>query len=70
MKPIATGDDVAALGIPPGPAIGQLLRELRAAQASGQVRSRAGALRWLAGAVARSRDRRERMLTRPGKRGG
>jgi tRNA nucleotidyltransferase (CCA-adding enzyme) len=57
LRPLATGDDVGALGVPPGPAIGEILRELRAAQAAGQVRSRTGALRWLTGAVARSRAR-------------
>jgi tRNA nucleotidyltransferase (CCA-adding enzyme) len=53
--PLATGDDLTALGIPPGPAIGELLRELREAQAAGKIRSRAGALRWLTGAAARGR---------------
>jgi tRNA nucleotidyltransferase (CCA-adding enzyme) len=61
LQPLATGDDVVALGVAPGPAVGELLRELRAAQALGKVRSRAGALRWLRGAVARSRAGRERM---------
>jgi len=58
LRPLATGDDLAALGIPAGPAVGDLLRRLRAAQAAGEVRSRAGALRWLTGAVARGRARR------------
>ena len=57
MRKLATGDDVAALGIPAGPATGELLRGLRAAQAAGKVRSRTGALRWLTGAVARNRAR-------------
>ena len=68
MRPLATGDDVAAFGVSAGPVTGEILRALRAAQAAGQVRSRTGALRWLAGAVARSRE--EASLTRPGKRGG
>jgi tRNA nucleotidyltransferase (CCA-adding enzyme) len=70
LPPLATGDDVAALGIPPGPVLGDILRGLRAAQAAGQVRSRPGALRWLQGAVARGRGRKDVPLTRPGKRGG
>jgi tRNA nucleotidyltransferase (CCA-adding enzyme) len=57
LRALATGDDVGALGVPPGPAIGEILRALRAAQAAGQVRSRTGALRWLTGAVARGRAR-------------
>ena len=70
LSPLATGDDLVALGMSPGPAMGALLRELRAAQAAGRVRSRAGALRWLRGAVARGRERGEASLTRPGRRGG
>src|SRR5262249_53871592 len=57
MRPLATGDDVASLGISAGPATGDILRALRAAQVAGEVRSRPGALRWLTGAVARSRAR-------------
>ena len=70
LRPLATGDDVAALGVPPGPAVGELLRELRTGQAVGQVRSRAGAIRWLRRAVDRDRARRKAPLTRPGKGGG
>jgi tRNA nucleotidyltransferase (CCA-adding enzyme) len=57
MRALATGEDVAALGVLAGPATGEILRGLRAAQAAGQVRSRSGALRWLTGAVARGRAR-------------
>jgi tRNA nucleotidyltransferase (CCA-adding enzyme) len=57
VRALATGEDVAALGVPAGPATGEILRGLRAAQVAGQVRSRTGALRWLTGAVARSRAR-------------
>jgi tRNA nucleotidyltransferase (CCA-adding enzyme) len=70
LTPLATGDDIAALGVPPGPVIGELLRGLRAEQAAGRVRTRAGAIRWLTGAVARGRARRKAPLTRPGKGGG
>ena len=59
IRPLATGDDVAALGVPPGPEIGAILRGLMAAQADGHVRSRTGALRWLQGTVARGRGRGE-----------
>ena len=57
-------------GRPPGPAVGEILKGLRAAQAAGHVRSRAGALRWLTGAVAPGRGRGKASLTRPGKGGG
>jgi tRNA nucleotidyltransferase (CCA-adding enzyme) len=71
LRPLATGDDLAALGVAPGPAVGQVLRKLRAAQAGGEVRSRAGALRWLTGVVARGRARAGKAsLTRPGTGGG
>jgi tRNA nucleotidyltransferase (CCA-adding enzyme) len=70
LPPLATGDDLATLGVPPGPGMGALLRELRAAQAAGRVRNRAGALRWLQGAVARGRGRKTASLTRQGKGGG
>jgi hypothetical protein len=58
-KTLATGEDILALGVAAGPTVGELLRELRAVQAAGRIRSRAGALRWLAGAVARGRGRRK-----------
>jgi tRNA nucleotidyltransferase (CCA-adding enzyme) len=70
LPTLATGDDVAALGIPPGPRVGAVLRRLRAAQAGRRVRSRTGALRWLARVVSRGRARRQAPLTRPGKGGG
>jgi putative nucleotidyltransferase with HDIG domain len=47
--PLVRGDDVmAAFGLPPGPAVGRLLRRAREAQALGLVRSREEALAWLA----------------------
>jgi tRNA nucleotidyltransferase (CCA-adding enzyme) len=54
-KTLATGDDILALGVRAGPVVGRLLREIRTMQAAGRIRSRAGALRWLAGAVVRDR---------------
>ena len=41
------GDDLAKLGVPQGPAMGLVLRSLRAAELDGQVRSRAGAERFV-----------------------
>lgn len=66
---LVTGDDVAALGVPPGPRIGEMLKAVRAAQAAGQFRSRAGALRLLQGIVGQPPSGNT-TLTRPGKRGG
>ncbi len=47
--PLVTGDDLMALGIPPGKRYSQLLRKIRAAQLDGQVKNKAEAL-----ALARS----------------
>jgi tRNA nucleotidyltransferase (CCA-adding enzyme) len=57
LRPLATGDDIQRLGVPPGPAVGALLRGLLAAQAAGGVRSRPAALRWLRAAVMRDSRR-------------
>jgi tRNA nucleotidyltransferase (CCA-adding enzyme) len=50
---LVTGDDVRAMGLAPGPAVGRILDELCAAQAAGRVRTRSGALAWARAAVAR-----------------
>ena len=42
--PLVTGDDLQALGIPPGPEYGTLLPRIRAAQLDGEIRSRTEAL--------------------------
>jgi hypothetical protein len=43
-EPLVTGKDLLELGLKPGPAIGRLLTELRAAQMTGAVANRAAAL--------------------------
>jgi tRNA nucleotidyltransferase/poly(A) polymerase len=54
--PLVRGEDVmAALGLAPGPAVGEALRRVREAQALGLVRTRADALAWLAQAGAGER---------------
>jgi len=45
--PFLDGDDLLALGVPRGPAVGLVLRSLRAAQLDSKVRSRAGAERFV-----------------------
>jgi len=46
--PLVTGDDVMSiLGIPEGPLVGQVLEDVREAQASGAIRTRAEALSYL-----------------------
>ncbi|RMG36424.1 MAG: HD domain-containing protein [Gammaproteobacteria bacterium] len=51
-RPLLGGRDLIALGVPPGPRIGELLARLREAQAAGEVTDREGALQrvaqWLA----------------------
>ena len=44
---LLNGDDLAALGIPPGPQYRPLLAGLRAAQLDGHVRTRAEAEQWV-----------------------
>ncbi|NPA26767.1 MAG: CCA tRNA nucleotidyltransferase [Chloroflexi bacterium] len=47
LPPLLTGHDLRAMGLKPGPHIGQLLRELRAAQVEGRVRTRDEALAYV-----------------------
>ncbi len=70
LRPLATGADVGALGVPPGPAVGRLLRELLAAQAAGRVRRRPDALRWLRTAIGGKAAEPGAELTLSGQRGG
>ena len=61
--PLVTGDDLQALGIPPGPDYGPLLRRIRAAQLDGDVRGRADALamarKWTVEGETRSEEKGE-----------
>jgi poly(A) polymerase len=45
--PLLTGDDLIALGIKPGPALGALLADLRERQLQGELTSRSEALEWV-----------------------
>ncbi len=54
--PLATGDDVLALGVPRGPRIGRLLREVQERQLEGDLHTREEALAWLRAAVAAPPD--------------
>jgi tRNA nucleotidyltransferase/poly(A) polymerase len=47
IPPLVTGDDLLALGIKPGPAMGELLTEVRDRQLGEELKSRAEALEWL-----------------------
>jgi len=54
-EPLLRGRDVLDLGLPPGPAVGQLLAEVYEAQLDGQVADREQALAALARLVERAR---------------
>ena len=45
--PLLGGDDLIALGIPPGPIFSRLLKRARAAQLDGEINDRQEALRWI-----------------------
>jgi hypothetical protein len=47
IPPLLTGDDLKALGVPSGPAMGALLTEIRDLQLAEELRSREEALTWL-----------------------
>jgi hypothetical protein len=48
-EPLVRGEDVLRQGVPQGPRIGQLLEEVREAQAVGEITTRDEALAWLRG---------------------
>ena len=50
--PLLTGRDCIALGLPPGPRIGELLREAQELQLNGEVRTAQEALEWAKGRLA------------------
>jgi tRNA nucleotidyltransferase (CCA-adding enzyme) len=52
VRPLLTGDDLQAMGLPPGPRLGQLLGRLQAAQVAGRLRSREAAAAWVRRALA------------------
>ncbi len=53
VRPILRGDDLLKLGVPRGPEIAEVLRELRAAKLDGEVKSRAGEERFVEAYLAR-----------------
>ena len=52
--PLLNGNDVMALGLAPGPRIGELLEALREAQATGEVSTRSEAQIWATGMISTS----------------
>ena len=46
-KPLVTGDDLKAMGVPPSPRMGELLKAVYMAQIRGEVSSRSEAMTWV-----------------------
>jgi tRNA nucleotidyltransferase (CCA-adding enzyme) len=53
LRPLLSGDDLQAMGVAPGPRLGALLDDLRAAQAAGRLAGRGEARAWVRRALAR-----------------
>ena len=54
--PLLTGDDLIALGMKPGPAMGKLLAELREKQLQDELKTKAKALKWAKNQIAASEN--------------
>jgi tRNA nucleotidyltransferase (CCA-adding enzyme) len=54
VRPLLRGDDLPALGVPPGKPIGEVLARLRAAKLDGEVRTRADEERLVRDGFARN----------------
>jgi poly(A) polymerase len=52
--PLLTGDDLIALGLEAGPALGALLAEIREKQLQDELKSKAEALKWAKGRIAKT----------------
>jgi hypothetical protein len=54
VRPLLRGDDLLALGIPPGKSVGEVLARLRAAKLDGEVKTRADEERLVRDGLARN----------------
>jgi poly(A) polymerase len=50
--PLLKGDDLMALGLKPGPALGALLAEIREKQLQDELKTKAGARKWAKARIA------------------
>jgi poly(A) polymerase len=50
--PLLTGDDLIALGLKPGPALGALLAEIREQQLQDELKTKTAARKWVKGRIA------------------
>jgi hypothetical protein len=57
--PLLTGHDLLALGLTPGPTVGQILREVEELQLEERLKSRAEALEYAKSRVAEAREPRD-----------
>ena len=53
--PLLTGDDLIALGLKPGPALGALLAEIREQQLQDELKTKTEARKWAKGRIARAK---------------
>jgi poly(A) polymerase len=53
--PLLTGNDLIALGMKPGPALGALLAEIREQQLQDELKTKAAARKWAKGRIARAK---------------
>ena len=56
VPPLMTGNDLIALGMKPGPAMGQLLHEIREKQLQDELKTKAQARKWVRGQLQSRRD--------------
>jgi poly(A) polymerase len=56
--PLLRGDDLIALGISPGPALGALLAEIREKQLLDELKTKAEARKWAQGRIAAAKGRK------------
>ena len=56
VRPLLRGDDLPALGVPPGKAVGEVLARLRAAKLDGEVRTRADEERLVRDGLVRNNE--------------
>ena len=56
VRPLLRGDDLPALGVPPGKAVGEVLTRLRAAKLDGEVRTRADEERLVRDGLSRNNE--------------
>ncbi|HSB61478.1 MAG TPA: hypothetical protein VLI67_07145, partial [Vicinamibacteria bacterium] len=70
LPSLVRGEDLIAVGLPPGPAVGVGLEGIRIAQITGRLRTRAAALAWARRRAGNGETAHREPVTQPGPRGG